>query len=64
MSNRNKTRTIVTVVLTGVFSFLAVSGAITSDQYIPIYTMIVTFWFTSSSKEVENNDSKISKDNK
>lgn len=52
----NKTRMIVTLGLTAVFGFLAITGKITSEQYIPIYTMIITFYFTSSSKEVMKND--------
>lgn len=54
----NKTRMIVTLGLTIVFGFLAVVGKITSEQFIPIYTMIMTFYFTSSSKEVTKNDDK------
>lgn len=54
----NKTRMIVTLGLTIVFGFLAVVGKITSEQFIPIYTMIITFYFTSSSKEVTKNDDK------
>lgn len=57
----NKTRMIVTLGLTIVFGFMAVTGKITSEQYIPIYTMIMTFYFTSSSKEVTKNDNSNSK---
>lgn len=56
MKLKEKTRMIVTLGLTVVFGFLAITHNISSDQYIPIYTMIVTFYFTSSSKEVTKND--------
>lgn len=52
-----KTRMFVTLALTIVFGFLAVTGAISSEQYIPIYTMIVTFYFTSSSERGDKNGS-------
>lgn len=58
MKLKEKTRMIVTLGLTIVFGFLAVTHYITSDQYIPLYTMIITFYFTSSSKEVTKNDSE------
>lgn len=58
MKINERTRMIVTLGLTGVFGFLAINKSITSEQYIPIYTMIITFYFTSSSKEVTTNDNK------
>ncbi|MCQ2053189.1 MAG: hypothetical protein MJZ03_04560 [archaeon] len=58
MKINERTRMIVTLGLTIVFGFLAVTHSITSEQYIPIYTMIITFYFTSSSKEVIKNDDK------
>lgn len=56
MKITERTRMIVTIGLTAVFGFLAINKSITSDQYIPIYTMIITFYFTSSSKEVTKNE--------
>ena len=37
-------KSIVTLVLTGVFAFLAVSGTV-SQEFMTIYTMIMGFYF-------------------
>lgn len=38
-------KSIVTLVLTGVFAYLAASGQITSDQFLTIFTVIIGFYF-------------------
>ena len=38
-------KSIVTVVLTAVFSYLAVIGAVTADQFVTIFTVIISFYF-------------------
>ena len=38
-------KSIVTLVLTGVFAYLAVNGKITSEQVMTIFTSIVSFYF-------------------
>lgn len=45
-------KSIVTLVLTGVFSFLAGTGAITSSDFMTIFTVIIAFYFgTQATKE-------------
>ena len=38
-------KSIVTVVLTGVFALLSVRGAISADQYLTIFSVIIAFYF-------------------
>lgn len=44
-------KSIVTLVLTGVFAYLAIVGAITAENYMTIFTVIIAFYFgTQASK--------------
>ena len=38
-------KSIVTVVLTGLFVYLAVTGEVTGEQFIVIFTTIIAFYF-------------------
>lgn len=38
-------KSIVTFVLTGVFAYLSIIGVISGEQFLTIYTMIVSFYF-------------------
>lgn len=38
-------KSIVTLVLTGVFSFLAVTNRITGEQFLTIFTTVIAFYF-------------------
>lgn len=38
-------KSIVTVVLTTVFAYLSIRGAISADQYLTIFSVIVAFYF-------------------
>ena len=55
-------KSLVTMTLTIIFSFLAVTGKIPTNDYITIYTVIISFYFgtqaeknVSREKEVKNN---------
>lgn len=38
-------KSIMTLVLTGVFAFLSVMGKVTADQFLTVFSMIVAFYF-------------------
>ncbi len=38
-------KSIVTFVLTGVFSYLSLAGKISTEQFMPIFTMVISFYF-------------------
>lgn len=55
-------KSLVTMTLTIIFSFLAVTGKIPTSDYMTIYTVIISFYFgtqaeknVSREKEVKNN---------
>ena len=43
-------KSIVTVVLTGVFAFLAVTGAI-SQEFMTVYTVVIAFYFGTQAEK-------------
>ena len=47
-----KVKTIVTLVVIGVFAALALSGAIPSDTTMAVVTMVVAFYFGTKAKRV------------
>lgn len=38
-------KSLVTFVLTGVFAYLSVKGVISGDQFLTVFTMVVSFYF-------------------
>lgn len=47
-------KSIVTLVLTGVFAYLAAVGKVGVDQFLTVFTVIIAFYFgTQSQKKVE-----------
>lgn len=47
-------KSIMTLVLTAVFAYLAVMGEITADQFLTVFSMIVAFYFgTQHEKKVK-----------
>jgi len=38
-------KSLVTLTLTGVFSFLSVTGKISGEQFLTIFTVIISFYF-------------------
>ena len=53
-------KSIVTFVLTGVFAYLSIIGVINGEQFLTIYTMIVSFYFGTQfgKKEKEESENK------
>ena len=38
-------KSIVTIVLTAVFAFLAVTGKVSADQYLTVFSVVIAFYF-------------------
>ena len=43
--NLIKVKSIVTIALTAVFSILAIKGVISGEQFLTIFTVIISFYF-------------------
>jgi 5-bromo-4-chloroindolyl phosphate hydrolysis protein len=46
-------KSIITIILVLVFSFLTIVGRIGADQFLPILTMIITFYFAKKDTSAE-----------
>jgi hypothetical protein len=54
-------KSIITILLTGVFSYLAIVGRISGEQFLTIFTVVIGFYFgtqikKSQTKEGESNE--------
>ena len=50
-------KSIVTMVLTAVFAYLAVSGAISGDQFLTVFTVVIAFYFgTQAGKRTQEDN--------
>jgi len=38
-------KSIVTIVLSGVFGYLSIIGRITPEQFLTVYTVVISFYF-------------------
>ena len=38
-------KSIVTVVLTGVFAYMTVTGGVSADQFLTVFTVVIAFYF-------------------
>ena len=53
-------KSFVTLVLTSVFSYLAIAGTITSSDFMTIFTVVIAFYFGTQSVKTnkENKEEK------
>lgn len=51
-------KSIITILLAGVFSYLAIKGTITSSDFMTVFTVVIAFYFgTQSTKDRGDNAS-------
>lgn len=56
LANLLTVKSIVTVILTLVFAYLAIAGKV-SQEYMTVYTVVIAFYFgTQAEKAVKQND--------
>ena len=48
-------KSIVTLVVTGAFTYLSVIGKLSTEQFMTIFVMIMTFYFTKKDKPTTDN---------
>ena len=46
-------KSIVTFVLTGVFAYLSITGVISGEQFLTVFTMVVSFYFGTQAGKKE-----------
>lgn len=54
--NLLKVKSIVTVILTLVFAYLSIKGTISGEQFLMIFTMIVSFYFGTQHQKSLNEE--------
>ena len=54
LSNLLAVKSIVTIILTAVFAYLAVAGQVTTDQFLTVFTVVIAFYFgTQTERKVQ-----------
>ena len=53
LANLLSVKSIVTIILTGVFAFMAVTGKINQD-FMTIYAVVIAFYFGTQSQKVQD----------
>ena len=45
LANLLAVKSLVTVMLTAVFAYLAISGHVSTEQYLTVFTVVIAFYF-------------------
>lgn len=48
-------KSIVTIILTAVFAFLAVTGQVSADQYLTVFSVVIAFYFGTQHEKNHTN---------
>lgn len=51
-------KTVIAIILTGIFGYMAIIGQITAEVFMPIFSMIIAFYFSDDNKNNNNNNSQ------
>ncbi|WP_313524775.1 hypothetical protein [Anaerotignum sp.] len=51
-------KSIVTILLTTVFSYLAVIGRISGEQFLTIFSVVIAFYFGTQTQKYQKGDEK------
>lgn len=54
LKNLIDVKSIVTIILTVVFSLLAVTGKVQADQFLTVFTVIIAFYFGTQAQKIAN----------
>ena len=56
IANLLTVKSIVTIVLTAVFSVLALRGTISGTEFLTIFTVVISFYFGTQSEKKKKNE--------
>ena len=51
LANLLTVKSIVTIVLTAVFAYLTVTGHVTTDQFLTVFTVVIAFYFGTQAEK-------------
>ena len=58
LANLIKVKTIVTLLVTIVFCYMAITGAIAAELFMTVFTMIVSFYFGTQAEKKAQEEQK------
>lgn len=58
LANLLSLKSLVTLVLTGVFAWLTCSGGVTADQFLTVFTVVVAFYFGTQAEKAASGSNK------
>ena len=44
-------KSLVTLILTGVFAYLAAAGQVTTEQFLTVFTVVIAFYFGTQAEK-------------
>lgn len=47
-------KSIVTILLSGVFSYLAIAGSVSPTEFLTVFTVIISFYFGTQHEKKQN----------
>lgn len=54
LANLLAVKSIVTLVLTAVFAYVTVIGQVSTEQFLTIFTVVISFYFGSQAEKAKN----------
>ena len=51
LANLLSIKSLVTLVLTGVFAYLTCAGGVTADQFLTVFTVVIAFYFGTQAEK-------------
>lgn len=54
LANLLAVKSIVTLVLTAVFAYVTVIGQVSTEQFLTIFTVVISFYFGSQAEKIKN----------
>ena len=49
-------KSIVTIILTVVFAYMTIMGAVSSDQFLTVFTVVIAFYFGTQAQKAQDNN--------
>lgn len=47
-------KSIVTIALTAVFAYLTITGGVTGEQFLTVFTVVIAFYFGTQAEKKQN----------
>ena len=51
LANLLSVKSLVTIILTAVFAYMAVTGVVTAEQFLTVFTVVIAFYFGTQAEK-------------